>query len=60
MDLEDTTPEGEGVTLPTIPMTVPAEGEAVVIFLVVGVVVEEEVVVVMEKEEEREERHRLL
>ena len=51
--LEDITPEGEGLILPIIVMTVPVEGEEVVIFLVVGVVVVGQVVVVMEGEEEQ-------
>ena len=46
-------PEGEGLILPIIMMTVPVEGEEVVIFLVVGVVVEGHLVVVMEGEEEQ-------
>ena len=51
--LEDIMPEGEGLILPIIVMTVPVEGEEVVIFLVVGVVVVGQVVVVMEGEEEQ-------
>ena len=51
--LEDIMPEGEGLILPIIMMTVPVEGEEVVIFLVVGVVVEGQLVVVMEGEEEQ-------
>ena len=51
--LEDIMPEGEGLSLPLIVMTVPVEGEEVVIFLVVGVVVVGQVVVVMEGEEEQ-------
>ena len=55
--LEDIMPEGEGLILPIIMMTVPVEGEEVVIFLVVGVVVEGQLVVVMEG---KEEQHLLL
>ena len=50
-------PEGEGVTLPPIPMTVRVEGEGVDIFLVEGEAVVEPVVVT---EEEKEERLQLL
>ena len=55
--LEDIMPEGEGLILPVIVMTVPVEGEEVVIFLVVEVVVEGQLVVVMEG---KEEQHLLL
>ena len=57
MVLEDIMPEGEGPILHIIVMTVPVEGEEVVIFLVVGVVVVGQVVVVMEG---KEEQHLLL
>jgi len=50
-------PEGEGLILLIIEMTVPVEGEEVVIFLVVGVVVLAQVVVMMEG---KEEQHQLL
>ena len=45
--------EGEGLILTIIVMTVPVEGEEVVIFLEGGVVVEGQLVVVMEGEEEQ-------
>ena len=45
--------EGEGLILTIIVMTVPVEGEEVVIFLVVGVVGVEQVVVMEGKEEQR-------
>ena len=41
---EDIMPEGEGLILLLTRMTVPVEGEEVVIFLVVGVVVVEQAV----------------
>ena len=53
---EDGMPEGEGLILLLIVMTVPVEGEEVAIFLVVGVVVVEQVVVM----EGKEEQHLLL
>ena len=53
---EDIMPEGEGLILILIVMTVPVEGEEVVIFLVVGVVVVKQVVVM----EGKEEQHLLL
>ena len=49
-------PEGEVLILLIIVMTVPVEGEEVVIFLVVGVGVVEQVVVM----EGKEEQHPLL
>ncbi|KAL9952301.1 hypothetical protein ACROYT_G039536 [Oculina patagonica] len=55
--LEDITPEGEGVTLRTILMTVQAEEEVVDIFLVVG---EGEVGEVVDLMVDMEERHQLL
>ena len=54
--LEDIMPEGEVLILLIIMMTVPAEGEEVVIFLVVGVGVVEQVVLM----EGKEEQHLLL
>ena len=57
MVLEDIMPEGEGLILRIIVMTVPVEVEEVVIFLVVGVVVVGQVVVMMEG---KEEQHLLL
>ena len=58
MVLEDIMPEGEGLILRIIMMTVPVEGEEVVIFLVVGVVVVGQAVVLMM--EGQEEQHLLL
>ena len=49
-------PEGEGLILRIIVMTVPVQGEEVVIFLVVGVVVLGQVV----EMEGKEEQHLLL
>ena len=57
MVLEDIMPEGEGLILRIIMMTVPVEGEEVVIFLEVGVVVVEQAGVMMEG---KEEQHLLL
>ena len=54
--LEDIMPEGEGLILRIIVMTVPVQGEEVVIFLVVGVVVLGQVV----EMEGKEEQHLLL
>ena len=58
MVLEDIMPEGVGLILRIIVMTVPVEGEEVVIFLVVGVVVVGQAVVLMM--EGQEEQHLLL
>jgi len=55
---EDIMPEGEGLILLIILMTVPVEGEEVVIFLVEGVVVLAPVVAL--KMGEKEEMHLLL
>ena len=55
--LEDIMPEGEGLILRIIIMTVLVAGEEVVIFLVVGVVVVERGVPMMEG---KEEQHLLL
>ena len=54
--LEDIMPEGEGLILRIIVMTVPVQGEEVAIFLVVGVVVLGQVV----EMEGKEEQHLLL
>ena len=53
---EDIMPEGEGLILLLTRMTVPVEGEEVVIFLVVEVVVVEQAVMM----EGKEEQHLLL